>query len=43
MNTVTNNQYISEDFMDVSKKILDKYELLQHEYLKDTGSDSLLL
>ena len=29
--------------MDVSKKILDKYELLQHEYLKDTGCDSLLL
>ena len=29
--------------MDVSKKILDKYELLQHQYLKDTGCDSLLL
>ena len=29
--------------MDVSKKILDKYEVLQHQYLKDTGCDSLLL
>ena len=29
--------------MDVSNKILDKYEVLQHQYLKDTGCDSLLL
>ena len=29
--------------MDVSNKILEKYELLQHQYLKDTGCDSLLL
>ena len=29
--------------MEVSKKILDKFELLQHEFLKDTGCDSLLL
>ena len=37
------SKFKSEDYMDVSKKILDKYELLQHEYLKDTGCDSLLL
>ena len=29
--------------MDVTNKILDKYEILQHQYLKDTGCDSLLL
>ena len=29
--------------MDVSNKILEKYEVLQHQYLKDTGCDSLLL
>ena len=26
--------------MDVSNKILEKYEVLQHQYLKDTGCDS---
>ena len=29
--------------MEISKKILDKYELLQHEFLRDTGCDSVLL
>ena len=29
--------------MQVTKKILDKYEVLQHQYLTDTGCDSLLL
>lgn len=29
--------------MDLSNKILDKYEVLQHQYLEDTGCDSLLL
>ena len=33
----------SEDLMEVTNKILDKYELIQHQYLKDTGCDSLLL
>ena len=29
--------------MEISSKISEKYELLQHEFLKDTGCDSLLL
>ena len=29
--------------MNVTEKILEKYDVLQHEYLKDTGCDSLLL
>ena len=29
--------------MEISNKILEKYELLQHEFLKDTGCDSILL
>ena len=29
--------------MDINNKILEKYEVLQHQYLKDTGCDSLLL
>ena len=29
--------------MEISGKILDKYEVLQHEFLKDTGCDSVLL
>ena len=29
--------------MEISSKVLEKYELLQHEFLKDTGCDSLLL
>ena len=29
--------------MEISSKILEKYDLLQHQYLKDTGCDSVLL
>ena len=29
--------------MEVTNRILEKYDLLQHQYLKDTGCDSLLL
>ena len=29
--------------MEVTNSILEKYDLLQHQYLKDTGCDSLLL
>ena len=29
--------------MEVSNSILEKYDLIQHQYLKDTGCDSLLL
>ena len=29
--------------MDVSKNILEKYEVLRHQYLEDTGCDSLLM
>ncbi len=29
--------------MNVSEKILEKYEVLRHQYLEDTGCDSLLL
>ena len=36
-------RYGNEVTMEISSKILNKYELLQHEFLKDTGCDSMLL
>ena len=29
--------------MEVKNSILEKYDLIQHQYLKDTGCDSILL